>query len=288
MKFIAEVSSNHQQRLDRALAFVDTAAQVGCDAVKFQLFKINELFAPEILSQSKEHARRRKWELPLAFIPPIANRCREKGVEFGCTPFYLDAVNELAPFVDFFKIASYELLWTDLFQKCAQTQKPVMFSTGIGVMEEIVEAVNALKESQIQEYSIFHCVSSYPTLVEDCHLAVIDTFKKMFGCTVGWSDHSVNPQVIYRAVGKWRADLVEFHLDLDGNGAEYAGGHCWLPEEIAPVIANIRAGNFDFSTAAAADGQSEKICTLAEQEERLWRADPADGLRPFKSKRLEY
>src|ERR1041385_7636773 len=97
--FIAEASSNHGRDLSRALAFVDAAAEAGCDAVKFQLFKIDRMFAPEILARSAQHRARRSWELPHAHLAPLAERCRARGIAFSCTPFYLDAVEELRPFV---------------------------------------------------------------------------------------------------------------------------------------------------------------------------------------------
>ena len=121
IKFIAEVSSNHHRSIDRSFAFIDAAAEAGCQAVKFQLFRVEKLFASEILKKSEEHRKRKDWELPLDFIPKLAQRCKDNDIEFACTPFYLDAVSELDPFVDFYKIASYELLWDDLLAKCAQT-----------------------------------------------------------------------------------------------------------------------------------------------------------------------
>ena len=95
--FIAEASSNHGRDLARALGFVDAAADAGCDAVKFQLFKIARMFAPEILTRSEKHRARKDWELPLAHLAPLAERCRERNILFSCTPFYLEAVDELAP-----------------------------------------------------------------------------------------------------------------------------------------------------------------------------------------------
>ena len=79
VKFIAEVSSNHAQDLGRSLAFVDAAADCGFDAVKFQLFRVAQLFAPEILAKSPQHRKRVAWELPLEHLEPLARRCREKG-----------------------------------------------------------------------------------------------------------------------------------------------------------------------------------------------------------------
>ena len=78
VKFIAEVSSNHSRDIDRSMEFVDVAAKIGCDAVKFQLFKIDKLFAPEILKKSKQHRDRKQWELPIEFLPLLAKRCKEK------------------------------------------------------------------------------------------------------------------------------------------------------------------------------------------------------------------
>lgn len=273
--FIAEASSNHAQDLTRALKFVDAAADVGCDAVKFQLFRVAELFAPEILARSAKHRERVKWELPAAHIAPLAAHCAQRGVKFSCTPFYLGAVAELAPHVAFFKIASYELLWTDLLQACAATGKPVILSTGMATMLEIQAAVGTLRRAQAKEITLLHCVSAYPTPPEQANLSAIESIRSATGVGVGWSDHTRVPAVIERAVHKWGAEAVEFHLDLDGQGAEYESGHCWLPEEIAPVIARIREG-------MRADGTGFKEPAAAELADREWRADPVDGLRPLR------
>jgi N-acetylneuraminate synthase len=79
-KFIAEASSNHGRDLDRALAFVDAAAEAGCDAVKFQLFRVAELFAPEILARSASHRDRVAWELPPEHLKPLAARARARKI----------------------------------------------------------------------------------------------------------------------------------------------------------------------------------------------------------------
>ncbi len=279
--FIAEASSNHGRDLDRALAFVDAAADCGCDAVKFQLFQIDKMFAPEILSQSPKHRARRQWELPVAHLAPLAERCRERGIQFSCTPFYLDAVHELRPYVDFYKVASYELLVTPLLQACAATGKPVVLSTGMATMEEIVIAANTLKAAGAEDITLLHCVSAYPTPVEEANLSAIAAIREATGCKTGWSDHTRKASVIERAVHRWDARVVEFHLDLDGNGAEYAAGHCWLPEEIAPVIARIRE-------SATADGYGFKGPQPSELSDREWRADPSDGMRPLRHVRGTY
>ncbi len=271
--FLAEISSNHNRDLERCFSFIDTAARVGCAGVKFQLFRVDDLFAPEILLRSAAHRKRQKWELPLSFIPEIKTRCHERNVSFGCTPFYLKAVEYLAPYVDFLKIASYELLWTDLLRECAGAGKPIYLSTGMATLSEVARAVEVLLSAGCNELTVLHCVSAYPARSENCNLAVIDTMRRAFGCSVGWSDHTVNPGVIFRAVHRWGAEAVEFHLDLDGHGEEFAAGHCWLPDQIAQVITAVASG-------IRADGTGEKEPADTEAKERLWRADPSDGLRP--------
>jgi len=273
--FIAEVSSNHDCDLGRCYKFIDTAARIGCGAVKFQLFKVNELFAPEILARSEEHRNRVRWELPESFIPLIAERCRERGILFSCTPFFLEAVNLLSPHVDFFKIASYELLWNELLEKCAASGKPVVLSTGMADMEEISKAVETLRSSGCVDLTLLHCVSGYPAPVEQTNLAAIESMRNEFNCRIGWSDHTVSEGVIHRAVHKYEAQTIELHLDLDENGPEYDFGHCWLPDQLERLIANIRLG-------VRADGNGNKQPTEAEMPDREWRADPEDGLRPLK------
>ena len=273
-RFIAEVSSNHHQNLDRCLAFVDKAAEIGCAGVKFQLFRVRELFAPEILARSPKHRAREAWELPVSFVAPIAGRCRELGIEFLCTPFYLGAVAELVPHIDAFKIASYELLWDDLLVACAGTGKPVVLSTGMATLDEVCRAVGVLRKAGCQELTLLHVVSAYPTPPSEANLAAIETLREACDCPVGWSDHTVCPAVISRAVHRFGAAMIEFHMDLDGNGEEYGAGHCWLPHTIEPVISSIRTG-------LEADGSGDKAPGPSELPDRDWRSDPVDGLRPL-------
>jgi sialic acid synthase SpsE len=276
--FIAEVSSNHSQDLERCFRFIDIAAEIGCDAVKFQCFKVEELFSPEIVSKSASVRARKKWELPESFIPKLAERCKKQEIQFGCTPFYLDAVNLLNPYVDFFKIASYELLWDSLLESCAKSGKPVILSTGMANMDEIKHAVEVLRKANCSSIRVLHCTSSYPTPFDQANLAAIDTMRDQLQVKIGWSDHTVVPAVIYRAVHHYNADCVEFHLDLDGKGEEFAPGHCWLPEQIKAVIEVITTGYL-------ADGHGRKEPVPTELSDRDWRADPDDGLRPLKKMR---
>jgi sialic acid synthase SpsE len=290
VKYIAEVSSNHNCDIERSKQFIDVSREAGCDGVKFQLFKISELFAPEILNKSEKHRNREKWELPEDFIPILADYTHQKGLLFSCTPFYLEAVNILEPYVDFYKIASYELLWLDLFKKCGETGKPVVFSTGMAIMGEVEKALKTLIDSGCREITILHCNSSYPTPIEDANLGAITELHKMVNSlekpkntmiSIGYSDHTVSPVVLERAIQYYGSEFIEFHMDIDGQGEEYSAGHCWLPDEIAEVINRVHMG-------CLADGTGKFAPSPSELPDREWRADPLDGLRPLISVRKNY
>lgn len=283
VNFIAEVSSNHNRELERSKLFIAKAAEIGCNSVKFQLFKIEKLFAPEILAKSEEHRKRKKWELPVEFIPILSNYVHELGLKFSCTPFYLEAVDELEPYVDFYKIASYELLWHDLFKKCAKTGKPIVFSAGMATLDEIKQTLDSIINEKSKEITILQCTSSYPTPINDANLSSLDTMRKelreyndYFKLSYGYSDHTALPPVILRAVYHFNATVVEFHLDLEGKGEEFSAGHCWLPNQIKQVINLVNEG-------FKADGSGIIEPAKSELPDRGWRADPADGLRPLKS-----
>ncbi len=128
-QFISEISSNHNSNLKRILKLINVSSKIGFDIVKFQLFKIDKLFSKEILFKSKNHRDRKKWELKEKYIPILAKECKKNKIKFCVTPFYLEAVDIIKPYVDFIKIASYEILWEDLLIKCAKTKKPIIIST---------------------------------------------------------------------------------------------------------------------------------------------------------------
>jgi sialic acid synthase SpsE len=278
--FIAEVSSNHGRDLNRCLEFVDSACLAGFDSVKYQVFQISKLFAPEVVDCREDIRRRAKWELPLEFIPAISERCKERGLKFGVTPFFLEAVEFCAPYVDYFKIASYELLWRDLLEECCRIGKPIVSSTGMATLNELDAVAKTIESEGFEDWTLLHCVSNYPCQMADVNLAAISTLRERYKCSIGWSDHSKIEAVIVNAVLTWNASVVEMHFDLDGDGAEFGAGHCWLPDESKAVIDLCRSRSI-------CSGNGEKKPSESELFERSWRADPVDGLRPLLETRGE-
>ena len=275
LNFIAEISSNHNQSLSRCYKLIDKAKDVGCKSVKFQHFKIEELFHSRVLKKKKSHRDRKKWELPDAFIPKISKYCKSKDMLFGCSPFSIKSVEYLNHYVDFFKISSYEILWQDLLLKIASTKKPVVFSTGMANFEEVKKCLNTLSKNGSKDITILHCVSQYPAKIKNCNLKSIKYMKDKLNCKIGWSDHTKNPLIIKEIIDFYGIKTIEFHFDLDKKGYEYGPGHCWLPHEIGQLI--------DFyKEKKQILGKMHKKFSEDEKKERLWRSDPDDGLRPFK------
>ena len=277
-QFISEISSNHNSNLKRSLKLINVSSKIGFDIVKFQLFKIDKLFSKEILFKSKNHRDRKKWELKEKYIPILAKECKKNKIKFCVTPFYLEAVDIIKPYVDFIKIASYEILWEDLLIKCAKTKKPIIISTGMANMKEVINAIKILKKNGAKKIIILHCVSSYPAKLKSLNLSAISTLRKKTKLDIGWSDHSAKSLVVYKAIQKWKASFVELHIDLDGKGFEYKSGHCWLPKNAKELINFVKQDKL-------VDANGKKKPNCEEISERKFRADKIDGLRPIRKYR---
>lgn len=235
VKFIADIGSNHNKSLERCFHLIDTAKQIGCWGVKFQLFKGDQLYqnAPDEIVKNLIIR-----ELPTNWLSMIAGQCRHLGLKFGCSPFYKEAVNILKPYVNFLKISSFDTLRCFLIQKCIDTKIDLMISLGlIEDEEEIKSIVNRCDKDPI----LFHCVSDYPTKPNETELINIRHIAHEYNIkNIGWSDHTVQPGVIYQAVA-YGANFIEFHLDANDNlGWENHAGHCWNAKQMEDVIKNVR------------------------------------------------
>ena len=194
----------------------------------------------------------------------------------------------MSKYVDFYKIGSYELLRLDIFKKCIKYKKNIIFSTGMATSSEINKVLNFFIKNNFFNFSILRCISNYPTSTNNINLKSIETLRKNLNkkfnnkkIKIGWSDHSKNEGVILKSVFRYNAEIIEFHLDLDGKGPEYKGGHCWLPSEIKNVI-KLSKQNKNY------DGNGRLHYQSSEINERKWRSDPRDGLRPMISERKKF
>ena len=190
----------------RALAFVDAAADAGCDAVKFQLFKIDRMFAPEILARSAKHRARREWELPLAHLAPLAEHCSARGIQFSCTPFYLEAVRGTAAVRRFLQDRVLRTAGDAAARSLRRDRQADRAVHRHGDDGRDRRRRRHARSAPARATSRC-CIASRPIRrpAAEANLSAIAAIRDATGCTVGWSDHTRRPAVIERAVHRWGA-----------------------------------------------------------------------------------
>jgi sialic acid synthase SpsE len=258
---IAELGLNHGGSVDRALELVDAAAAAGASAVKLQTFQADELVAaacpaPAHVSDASLRAFFKRFELDKAAHAVIAKRARSHGLAFMATPFSTGAVDLLEDVgIDAFKIASGDLTYHALIERCARTGRPIVISTGMSTLAETTQAVSRARAAGGRFLALLHCVSSYPVPDGSQNLRAVQTLGRIFGTPVGLSDHAADTSAVPIAVALG-ASIYERHLMLPGDdGVDRAVSSS--PEELADVVATARK-------TQTALGHGRRECSPAE------------------------
>jgi sialic acid synthase SpsE len=242
MKIIAEIGSNANNNWSRCEKLIKTAKQVGFTGVKFQLFK-----AEKLTTDIEKQKIYKEQELNIDWIPKISKLCRELNLTFGCTPFYLEAIDKLKDYLDFFKISSFDILRNDLIKKCLETKKDTYISCGLATNEDIENIIDLIMQYGFQEsnYYFLHCISKYPTDYKEASIKRINEIfllllkLKNKNISVGYSDHTKDVDVIKEALNNF-AQVIELHFDLDDKkGSESKYGHCWTPKDMEKLYTKI-------------------------------------------------
>lgn len=224
---IAEMSGNHNQSLDRALAIVDAAADAGADAIKLQTYTAETMTldstAPGFVIDDPKSlwAGRQLYDLyheahtPWDWHPAIFERAAARGLHAFSTPFDETAVDFLETLnVPAYKIASFECTDLPLIRKVAATGKPMIISTGMASLAEIDETVRTARAAGCQHIVLLKCTSTYPATPENTNLNTIPVLRQAFGgCEVGLSDHTMGCGAAIAAVALG-AVVVEKHFTL--------------------------------------------------------------------------
>jgi sialic acid synthase SpsE len=216
---IAEAGSNHNGKLEIAKKLIDVAAEAGVDAVKFQIFKAEELYSkytPEFsyLKGQNVYELIKNIETPREWIKELARYCKEKNIDFLASVFDFDAVDILDKYVPAFKIASFEITDLELLKYAAEKGKPMIISTGMANLGEIEDAITAIKSVGNEDIILLHCNSLYPTPVEVVNLKAIETMRTAFKVPAGFSDHTLGIHIPIVAVAM-DACVIEKHFTLD-------------------------------------------------------------------------
>lgn len=225
--------------LEAAKLYVDKAAEVDVDCVKFQTYKADKIASknsPAYWDTSKEPTKT-QYELFQRFdhfgeeeYQELADYTHLKGMDFTSTPFDYDSADYLESMVDFYKISSSDLSNLPFIKHIGGKGKKVVLSVGASYMSEIEEAVRTLQKSGCEDIVLLHCVLSYPTKPEDANLKVIQTLRRTFPCCeIGYSDHVAPDKTMMTLATAYLlgASVIEKHFTLDktlqGNDHYHAG-----------------------------------------------------------------
>ena len=247
---IAEVSANHNNDLNRALEIVEAAAKSGADAIKLQTYTPDTLTIKSdrhefqvtgtIWEGETLYSLFEKATLPWEWHKPLFDRARALGMQFLSTPFDFTAVEFLEEHgVDFYKIASSELVDIPLIKRVAQTGKPVLISTGMGNLAEIEEALDTLRANGCPDICLLKCTAAYPAKIEEANLQTLVEFADRFDVIPGLSDHTMGPTLpmVATALG---AKVIEKHITLDRADGGPDSAFSLEPEEFADMVRVVR------------------------------------------------
>ncbi len=230
---IAEAGVNHNGSAELALRLIETAATAGADAIKFQTFNADKLVSRQAATaayqklntgDTDQYSMLKKLELSEETHRALYQKSVELGIEFMSTPFDLEAARFLVELgMQVMKVPSGELTNLPFVRDLAAFNQPMILSTGMAAMEEVTEAVAAIREARSdhgfsepleQKLSILHCTSNYPTAVEDVNLRAMQTMAETFKLPVGYSDHTEGVLIAGCAVAMG-ASIIEKHFTLD-------------------------------------------------------------------------
>ena len=220
---IAEIGINHNGSVDEAVKLIDSAADCGAAAVKFQSFRADQLLTcsrDRYAQQSGEESAYdllRRCELGFSEQEKLKAYADKRGIMFLSTPFDNESVDFLDGLgVPAFKIASGDITHTSLLRCVAAKGKPVFLSTGMSYLDEVIEAVRHLREGGAGEILLMHCTSNYPASSRDINLRALETLQSHFGLLTGLSDHS-RGILFSLAAAAMGAAALERHFTLDRN-----------------------------------------------------------------------
>ncbi|WP_040551826.1 pseudaminic acid synthase [Rheinheimera nanhaiensis] len=273
---IAELSGNHDQSLEKALAMVDAAAACGADAIKIQTYTADSMTldinsgdfviqdAGNLWQGQSLYQLYQKAMTPWGWHQAIFDRAAAHGMLAFSTPFDQAAVDFLESLqVPCYKIASFENSDHGLLAAVAKTGKPVIMSTGMATQSELAESVEVLRQHGCTKLILLKCTSHYPADPIDANLATIPHLAALFGCQVGLSDHTAGIGVAVASV-VLGATVIEKHFVLDRSEGGVDAEFSLEPAEFSALITECKR-------AAVALGKVTYGGTEKEQASRKYR-----------------
>lgn len=246
---IAEMSGNHAGKLDNAKKIIHAAKEAGADCVKIQTYTPdtitmncdNEYFRLQGGAWGGQNLYQLYGQAytPWNWQPELKAEAKKVGIDFFSTPFDKTAVDFLEDMeVEFYKIASFELIDIPLIKYVASKGKPIIMSTGMATLEEIEEAVDTIKQFGNQ-LILLKCSSAYPAIPKDMNLAVMQDMKNRFSVPTGLSDHSMGSIAAVTAVAMG-ASVIEKHFCISREISNPDAHFSMEAEEFAQMVRDIR------------------------------------------------
>jgi len=248
---VAELSANHNQNFEQAVALIHAAKEAGADAVKLQTYTPDTLTIPS----DKEYFRigggtlwdgRTLYDLyseaymPWEWQPKLKEIADEIGIDLFSTAFDASAVDFLEEMgVPVHKVASFEIVDIPLIEKMARTGKPLIISTGMATLEEIEEAIQAARRAGARQIALLKCTSGYPAPPEEMNLMTIKDMQDSFRVPIGLSDHTLGIEVCIAAVAMG-ACIVEKHFTLSRATPSPDSAFSLEPEEFRTMVRALR------------------------------------------------
>ena len=247
---IAEMSANHAGSIERAKEIIRAAKAAGADCVKIQTYTPdtmtidchNEYFNIDGGTWSGEnlYGLYKKAYTPWEWHAELRDEAAKAGIDFLSTPFDSTSVDFLEGLgVGFYKVASFELVDIPLLEYIASKNKPIVMSTGMGSLEEIREAVEAVYRMGNRQLALMKCSSAYPAKSEEMNLATIRDMKERFGCPVGLSDHSMGSFSAVTAVAAG-ASIIEKHFCISRAIRNPDSTFSMEPDEFGAMVESVR------------------------------------------------
>jgi pseudaminic acid synthase len=247
---IAELSANHNGRLDTAMRIVEEAKKAGADAVKLQTYTPDTItlnadsdeFRIEggLWSGRTLYDLYREAHMPWEWHAPLFEHAKKIGISLFSSPFDATAVDLLERLdAPAYKIASFEAVDLPLIRHVAQTGKPMIISTGMADAVEIQEAIDAAREGGCTQLAILRCVSGYPAPASDYNLRTIPDMIARFNVLTGLSDHTLDNTTAIASIAMG-ACIVEKHVTLDRSGGGPDDSFSLVPQELADLCRSVR------------------------------------------------
>jgi len=211
---IAEIGGNHEGDFEVAKAMCKQAIESGADCVKFQLYRGDTLVSK--VESPERHKHFQKFELTREQHIHLAEMCREAGVGYTASVWDMEMLEWIDPYLEFYKIGSGDLTAWPVLREFARRGKPILLSTGLATMEEVLQTVAQIQQvderyKQPEMLCLMQCTSMYPIPDSDANLRVMDAFRAQTGLAVGYSDHTVGSRALLAAAALG-ADALEFHF----------------------------------------------------------------------------